>query len=519
MKKKKMLVLALTASIAMTAALAGCSNKEEANAPANSNGNKTEAPTEFNITTINYNSEAPANDNPVELEMEKRTNTKINVTYLPSNNYGDKFNVMLASGEIPDVLLTPYIFSPEVTRAIKEGAFWDLTPYIQDYPNIIKNYPKESIENTKVEGKIYGLPRPRPLVGGASFPLLRQDWMDKLGLKTPETMEELYTVLKAFTEKDPDGNGKKDTYGFTGHVAEGWMDQLDFIESTFHGYNGMVVSKDGKTIFRDLEPAAREALLWLQRAYKEGVLSPDFAIIQGSQVKDMMNQGKVGMIPTSMDSKNVGEILAALKTKTPDANIAHLPYLITPSTGNKFAIKEGGFFGNYLISKKVPEDKMKKILAFFDYGATPEGMELANYGIKDVHFTIGEDGKKTTNEEFKKIAAASLNNIWTNIDPYSRISQPAPDYPKEYFERDKKIIEERLKYGVFINNSGVSSETELQLGTEIYKKIQDMKIKVIMGKQPIEAWDKLVEQMKNDANVKKIIEERDASYKQLFGSK
>ncbi|CAH1217661.1 Lipoprotein LipO [Paenibacillus allorhizoplanae] len=517
---KKNLVTVLSATLLLTSVLAACGTKEETPAASVSPAaTKQAAPTEFNITTINYNPEAPANDNAIEIEMEKRTNTKVNITYVPSNNYGDKFKVMLASGEIPDVLLTTYIFDSTVLNAIKDGAFWDLTPFLKDYPNLQKNYPKESFDNTKVNGKVYGLPRPRPLAGGAAFPALRQDWLDKLGLKVPQTMDELYTVLKAFTEQDPDGNGKKDTYGFTGAVAEGWMDQLGFVENTFNGFENMILSIEGKpTSYRDFSPATRDAILWLQRAYKEGVLAPDFAIMKGSQVLDMMKQGKVGMIPTAMDASKIGDMVGTLRKTTPNAGIVHVPTLTTPSTGKKYATKEGGFFGNYLISKKVPESKLKQILAFFDYGATPEGMELSNFGIKDVHFTLNE-GKKVTTDEYKKIAAASLTNIWTLVDPYSRVQQASVDYPKEYLERDKKVVDERIKNGIFINNNGVTSETDTKFGSEIAKKLQDMKIKVIMGKETIEAWDKFIEGMKNDPNVKKIESEREASYKQLFGAK
>ncbi|MFC4776285.1 extracellular solute-binding protein [Paenibacillus sp. GCM10023252] len=522
--KKQASLLALTAAIALTSVLAGCSSSNKENETNGTNGTnagtKEAAPTKFSITTINYSPDTPVNDNPIELEMEKRTNTKIDVTYLPSNNYGEKFNVMLASNELPDVLLTTYIHAAEVTKAIDDGAFWDLTPFLKDYPNIEKAYPKESIENSKVNGKVYGLPRPRPLVGGAAFPAIRKDWLDKLGLPMPTTMDELYTALKAFKEKDPDGNGKADTYGFTGSVAEGWMDNLEFVESTFHGFNNYYLTKDGEpTINRDFLESERDAILWLQRAYKEGVLAPDFAIMKGTQVIDMMKQGKVGMIPTSMDANKIGDMVAALRQSAPEANIEHVPTLISPSTGKPYAIKEAGFFGNYLISKKVPEEKVKAILKFFDYGATPEGMELASFGLKDVHFTVGADGKKATNDEFKKIAGAAHGNIWTFIDPYSRLTQAAPNYPAEYFERDKKVIDERLKHGVFYNNNGVSSETEQKFQSEIGKKFQDIKIQVILGKQPIEAWDKHVAAMKKDATMKKILEERDASYKELFGSK
>ncbi|WP_028611560.1 extracellular solute-binding protein [Paenibacillus harenae] len=527
MKRKKAWTTGIAVAIATTTLLAGCStNNTNSTGNTNTTDNqgvdatakpegKNEKPTAFSLMTINYLPEEPKADHAIWQEIEKQTNTDVDLTFVPSNNYGEKFQVTLASGEIPDVILTTFIYDPTVLNAIKNGAFWDLTPYIDQYPNLKNNYPKESFENTKVDGKIYGLPRPRPLVGGVAFPALRKDWLDNLGLQEPQTMDELYNVLKAFTEQDPDGNKKNDTFGFAGSVAEGWMDRLAFVEDVFAGYQNSWTPINGKVESRDLQPSTRESLLWLRRAYEEGVLMPDFAILKATQLNEFMQQGKVGMVPTAMDAINMGDATTTLRKTVPNADIVHLPYLVSPATNEKFAAKEGGFFGNYLISKKVPEEKLKEILEFFNYGASPEGMELANFGIKDVHFTEA-DGVKTKTEEFNTSGADAYRNIFTLVDSYSRIN-PTPNSPADYFEKNKKIIEQRLEHGVFINTNGVTSETGLTFESEILKKLTDMKVKVIMGKEPIEAWDKLVEQTKNDATMLKIQEEKTASYNKLFG--
>src|SRR5205085_1615698 len=63
-----------------------------------------------------------------------------------------------------------------------------------------------------VGGKAYGLQEPATAQLYKRLSLVvRQDWLDKLGLKAPTTLDEFYDVAKAFTEKDPDGNGKNDT--------------------------------------------------------------------------------------------------------------------------------------------------------------------------------------------------------------------------------------------------------------------------------------------------------------------
>ncbi|ANE45762.1 ABC transporter substrate-binding protein [Paenibacillus swuensis] len=523
MKNRKSVLLALTAFMALSAVLSGCGNAANdpetgaANA-GNKNEPKVKEPTEFSMMSITYESELPQNDNPVELEMEKRTNTKMDVTFVPANNYGDKIKVTLASGDIPDVMLTTWIYDSVVLSAIKQGAFWDLTPYLKDYPNLLKTYPKESIDNTKVNGKVYGLPRPRPLVGGQGFPALRKDWLDKVGLQVPQTMDELYTVLKAFTEQDPDGNGKKDTYGFIGSVTESWVDKLVFVEDVFAGYNGIYYPKDGKMLYRDLLPSTREALVWLNKAYKEGVLAPDFAVIKNSQVLDYAKQGKVGMIPTAMDANVIGDWLTAVQPNAPKAEIVHVPTLVSPATGNKYYPKEGGHFGNYMISKKVSEEKLKDILAFFDYGASQEGMDLANFGFDPSHYKENAEGQKEITDEFKKIGGSSYKNIWTLVNPYSRLT-PKPGYPKEYYARDVKVVEERLSVGTYLNTNGVESETEVKYGPEIGKKIHDMKMKVIVGKESLENWDKFVATMEKDPNLTKMLEEKYASYVKLYGDK
>jgi ABC-type glycerol-3-phosphate transport system substrate-binding protein len=118
---------------------------------------------------------------------------------------------MLASGDLSDLNLVLNIFDSQVVQMATSGAFWDITPYIKDYKTL-SAMPAVVWDNAKIKGKNYGVPRPRPLEGSWGVHV-RKDWLDKLGMKVPETMDEMYAVLKAFTEKDPDGNGKADTLG------------------------------------------------------------------------------------------------------------------------------------------------------------------------------------------------------------------------------------------------------------------------------------------------------------------
>lgn len=120
--------------------LAGCSSPEGAsNSAVGSAGNQEL--TEINILTTTYNS-APSNDLDSLKQINEKFHVKINVTYVPANNYQDKLNVMLASGDLPDVSLVWDINTQTFANATNQGAFWDLTPYIKDYPNLAA-YPEQ----------------------------------------------------------------------------------------------------------------------------------------------------------------------------------------------------------------------------------------------------------------------------------------------------------------------------------------------------------------------------------------
>lgn len=265
----------LVSSLLLTIGLTACSSTGGGKEVAESAGEATKPapPTEISIMLGQQTTNALPDDNVVLKEIEKRTNTKLKITWVPINNYDEKANVTLASGDIPDLMLINDIFSPQVRQMAEQGAFWDLTPMIKDYKNMA-GLPKETLENTKINGKNYGIPRVRPLEGGGWLPLIRKDWLDNLGLKLPETMNDMYDAIKAFTEKDPDGNGKNDTLGIASYVTSDSMGNLAWVEEVFNGTVGTWKLKDDKLVPTSLEQGTKDSLTWLNKAYKEKLISP-----------------------------------------------------------------------------------------------------------------------------------------------------------------------------------------------------------------------------------------------------
>ncbi|GAF08852.1 extracellular solute-binding protein [Paenibacillus pini] len=220
-------------------------------------------PTKIQIQTLNYATEFIDNTNVIWKEFEKRTNTKLDITWLSPSTSEEKINVMLASGDLPEVTFVETLVNPQLQKMIGQGVFWDLTPYIKDYPNLSAPTLAEMWSDSKISGKNYSIPRYYPSYGGGAFPLLRKDWMDKLGLEAPTNMDQFFDVLKAFKEKDPNGNGQADEVPYAANP-----DTLGFVYGVFNGVQGQWKLKDDKLVPIITEDASRDAVLWGKKHLK-----------------------------------------------------------------------------------------------------------------------------------------------------------------------------------------------------------------------------------------------------------
>jgi putative aldouronate transport system substrate-binding protein len=494
----------LTVSVMTTA----CSSANEAGG-AKPTAGKAEPPVEISITTDFTIAQPPAVDNPVWKEFEKKTNSKLNITWIAGSSYTDRMNVLLSSGDLPDLIKINDVTNPMLQQMSKQGAFWDLTPFLKDYPNLMTT-PKLIWDRTKINGKNYVIPVARP-VEGNSYLNIRKDWIDKLGLKVPETMDDLYKVLKAFKENAPDG--KKDTYGIA--------NSLSVIEDVFTGTNGLFNGttarwgiKDGKLYDANLIPEMREALLYEKKLFDEGILAPDFAAMKSDQVIELFQGGRLGTNSETIEALWRWQYDQWKR----DPKVDWLPLTSLSASHGPYVSQSNGYIGVLAISKKVPEAKLKKILSVIDYGASEEGGTLSLYGVKDVHYK-DQDGFKVATELAPKdsVGVGSFGKIFMRFDPYMYAF--APGMPKEVFERNKKIIDARSKFSTPDPVVGLASDTRLKVGADFDKKIKDMKVQVVMGKVGIEAWDKFVNELKQDASYQKIAEETNAAYKSRLEAK
>ncbi|ULL19079.1 extracellular solute-binding protein [Paenibacillus sp. H1-7] len=502
---KKTITLTCTVSLVIPAMLTACSGQGATGAQGDASSDK---PTEISIFANQQGAQAVDSSNELLQAIEQKTNTKLNITWVPFNSINEKTKVALASGDLSDLTFVSNVYDSQVVQMAASGAFWDITPYIKDYKNL-SALPKEIWDNAKIQGKNYGIPRPRPLEGSWGVHV-RKDWLDKLGLKVPETMDEIYAAAKAFTEKDPDGNGKADSFGLTGHVDPDGMGAFGWVENVFTGSVGKWKLKDGQLTPVLFDPGQKQALEWLKKAYDEKVLAPDFAVMKSTQAREMYMANKAGVFGSALNPQWL--YTDALRKIDPKADSYPLTYVMGPE--GKFAGKDSGVFGMYVIPKTVPEAKLKKILAFVDQGNGEEISTITQFGLADKHYTV-KDGFKVATEQAKTDNIPDITNnllqIFQMYDKYQRAYYNG--IPKEFYDRNKKIVDDRAAFSKPDPGYGLISQTALTVGPDLYKKVQDMKIKVILGKETMAAWDEYIAKLKTDPQFQKIIQETNEAYK------
>jgi len=217
-----------------------------------------------------------------------------------SDQYLQKLNVTLASGELPDFLPVSPI---QLKQLAESDLIEDMTELYEKYASpltkdILSQEGSGPFDAATLDGKLMAIPQVEPSIERSMFIWIRTDWMGKLGLQQPKTMADVLAISKAFAENDPDGNGKKDTYGL-GMTKDVWGGAMG-LEGFMAGYkaypNIWVEDAEGKLVFGSIQPEVKKALQELQNMMKNGQLDKEFGIKDGGKVAEDITAGKIGML-------------------------------------------------------------------------------------------------------------------------------------------------------------------------------------------------------------------------------
>jgi putative aldouronate transport system substrate-binding protein len=240
-------------------------------------------PFTFSAVQLRRPMHAPYNDMEVFQKMERETGVHVQWIEIPEANFRERLNLTLASNDLPDVFMHGLTDS-DILRYGQSGALIPMENLIEQYaPRIKKLFgdrPEIKKYVTTPDNHIYILPRLQELAYRVNPDnwFINKIWLDKLGLKAPETFDEFYSVLRAFKERDPNGNGKRDEIPFTfmGKTVGGSFD----IASLFAGF-GMsdtanhISVANKKAYFTANTQQFKDALTYFNKLYVEGLVDPE----------------------------------------------------------------------------------------------------------------------------------------------------------------------------------------------------------------------------------------------------
>ncbi len=210
-------------------------------------------------------------------ELEKNSNVKINWQVISNTDWETQKSVMLASGKMPDIIVGDMAFG-DADIMNNLSLFRPLDDYIDQYmPNLkaaMAEMPDLKKLSTFPDGKVYSLPARLPSRPYSSIqPVINKAWLDKLGLKEPETLDDLYKVLKAFKEQDPNDNGVSDEipYSDTKDVDINLLAPFGITDIR----NNHMMLKDGKLEYIPTSDAYKAGIAWVNKLYSEGLIDKE----------------------------------------------------------------------------------------------------------------------------------------------------------------------------------------------------------------------------------------------------
>ncbi|MHA6531400.1 extracellular solute-binding protein [Paenibacillus sp. BAC0078] len=502
----------LLAAIMVISMISGCSDGQENSTAgdkesAGGEGN-AQAPLALTLMLPIFKTNYPKDGSPVAAQLEKLTGTKIHFEWVPNASYADKFNITLASGKLPDIIYVGDVKASSFVNAAKSGAFWEVGPYLKDYPNLSQANPV-ILSNSAIEGKNYGIYRGRAL--GRNGMVFRKDWLEKLGLETPQTVDEFYNMLKAFKEQDPDGNGKDDTYGMVLVKWSGqWASGFDTIKLWFGTPNKWGI-RDGKLVPEHEYPEYLEALKFMKKLYDEKLINSDFAVMDSSKWNDPVVNNKAGVIVDVVDNgaRLDDKIHAALQkegTDEPDRHYVDVSGGVKGADGKLHTLPTSGFSGMLAIPKSSvkTEEELKQVLTFLDRLNEEDLQTMLGYGLQDIHYTL-KDGyiERSSDTALLESEVEGLNQMLPFI-PEDRAKQV-----KQTPLRVKQLEVQKANEATIVVNpaEALISAVYTQKGAQLDNVINDARIKFIVGqideeglKSAFEVWrktggDELVNEM------------------------
>lgn len=424
-------VLKLMSLVLVLLVLSACSSKDSDKSTSGDTAQDPNKPVELTVFAPQTVGIENMDVNKFSKHLEDKLKIKFDWSTTPSAAFNDKKLLLLASGDYPAVILGAEMSKADQVKYGQQGAFLPLNDLIDQYaPNIkqaMADLPYLKDGMVAPDGNIYALPKINECLHCTYYQRvwINTDWLDQLGLEMPTTTDEFYEVLKAFKEKDPNGNGIADEIPFT-TASDDWGGGVDtFLMNAFiyNDVSGLMV-KDGQVIYSPAQPEWKEGLKYLNKLFQEGLIDKAVFTQNVDAVKQLVN--KPDVVVGSLGAANIGNAFQV----NDENNTRHKSYEVVPPLKGPDGVQLAGYtvgvgLGQFVITNKATKEEQIAAIRLADYLFSEEGTVMTTWGFEGEGWKKADSGSLDYNGKPAKYdvitkgqsaeGQSSLDNTWWQL--------------------------------------------------------------------------------------------------------
>jgi putative aldouronate transport system substrate-binding protein len=443
-------------------------------------------------------------EQPFFQELMKRTGVKIIYRSPVAGQAKEAFNLLIASNDLPDIIQYDWAMLPGgPEKYISSGYIIPLNEQIKKFAPNLSAYLAANPEIDKFiksdSGTYYAFPRLTKgnVYGGM---VVREDWLKDLGLALPETIDDWYNTLKSFKEKKSSTGLVFDVNGMLGTAG------------AFSGAYGVKMNyylDDGKVVYGPMQAGWKEFLKTFNQWYNEGLIDPDFPVLDSKMLTSRIVSGKTGSIYGSAGS--IGQWIDPLRKTDTKALLAGAKYpVLNKGEIAKFGQKDSPYAGHGCAAITTNCKNVELATRFLDYKYSHDGRLLHSFGIEGVSYNM-VNGVPTYTDDINKDYSKA----------YKYISETATILDYRAFEQRMRLPEQKEAISRWSETEAIKhmmpsiipteeESNELsKIVSEIDTYTNEMIIKFIFGNESINKFDDYVNQLKK-MQIEKVIQIKQA---------
>lgn len=426
-----------------------------------------------------------------------------------------KLGVAITSGDIPDVVR---VNAQQLRQLTNAGLIQDLTEVYNMYAtpltkDILSQEGMGPFETATFDGKLMGIPEVASSIERAQYIWIRTDWLERLGLDPPKSMDDVLEISKAFTIGDPDQNGEHDTFGLA--ITQYLWDPVMGLDGFMAGYgaypNIWLEDESGTLVFGGIQPEVKKGLKALQEMYGTGQMDQEFVFKDGNKVKKQVAEGKIGMLY----GEQWGSFLAgSSRAEDPDSQWQAYPVV---SDSESLVMMPLKFPTDRFLVVRKDYEYPEAIVKMINLHLEKNWGETANYNTYySTPYPVWQLSPVTpfpvlkNLEAFRQVEEARLTGDTSVLQPEAQAIQNNIDNfimnndesgwgwertygPEGAFSiLEQYILNDQLLYDRYV---GAPTKTMIEMKTILDDLMHDTYVNIILGR-PLDEFDQFVEDWK-----------------------